>query len=971
MILYVLKHGDAPVIDAVDFEVLSAEDIRAQSVVSVTETSLYSRGLPNTNGLNDLRMGTVERRLHCSTCGENVKLCPGHFGHIELPWPCYHVQFVDTVLKTLRCVCFFCSRVNLSDSDAQGVKMLHGKWKFAHVHNACKARKKCTHCSAPQPTYHRTPTGIRLDWGNASFESEEEEQYCNRPFTSRQAQSILSYIPREDLKVMGFERSHPKDFILDAVVVAPTVARPAVMASEGSRARGQDDMTLKLMDILRRCVEVRQLMPPLPSCIDEHVDLDEEMTERLSRLQLEVFSFMNSNVKAPKRPGKGTATTTVKSVGDRLRGKEGRIRANLMGKRVNHSARSVISPDVIMDVDEVGVPRQMALQLTVPERVSSCNIAALTWRVHLGPNRIDGADSVVTSGGVIISLAYCAKRTSIRLQVGWVVQRYLQDGDPVIFNRQPSLHKMGMMAHRAKIVEQSTFRLHLSVTAAYNADFDGDEMNLHVPQSPASIVECQTIMSVPSQIVSCAANKPCIAIVQDALVGMYLMTRDDVLLTKSEVMRLAGWLRYPHRPWWEPMPPPAISHPQQAWTGRQVASMLFPPRFFYARGGVVVREGVLLSGTLDKQTLGTSSGGIVDVLCRDFGSGVAVRFLSDLQRLVNQFMLSRGFNVGISDCVPSARSHERTASCVDTALENVGAIYDHGIPEAQASSAEVTIKSILSKTLMNAASVVHDEMEYGNAIKCMVTSGSKGNMLNLSQICGVVGQQTVEGKRVCAGVERPLSHFAPGSTDVAARGFVRSSYIQGLDPAEHFFHAMGGREGLVDTSVKTATTGYLQRRLVKGMEDNRAEYDGTVRNAEGGIIEFVYGADGYDPSKLEKFNIPAIDWGEEEMREAIDDGTRVGEEQLRTAMRLRDSIWRHRKAQVSRVETQVLCAMHLKRKLDSLPAEEESAERPEEAVEELLLRFAHSEGTQLMILVHLSSKQVAKRRIGGATLKGL
>ena len=968
MLAYTLRRGDAPSIERVEFEVLSAEDIRAQSVVEVTETSLYTRSVPTTNGLNDLRMGTVDRRFLCSHCGETVRKCPGHLGHINLPWPCYHIQFVDTVVKTLRCVCFFCSRANLSAAEARAMASLPNKHRFTQAHLTCKLRRKCQHCGAVQPTYARTPTGVRCDWpstGAGAFADDEEAAYCARPLTARIAQSILSCIPAEDRAAMGFATSHPKDFVLDALAVAPPVARPTVMASEGSRSRGQDDMTLKLGDILRRCVEVRSAMQAsrveLTCRLDEDVALGPDVEDKLQKLQLEVYSFMNSNVKAPKGYA-SRSSSTCKSVSERLRGKEGRIRANLMGKRVNQSARCVISPDVTLDCDEVGVPRSIALQLTVPERVHPGNLSTLTHRVRAGPNRIDGADSVITSNGTVISLEYCAARSGIQLQVGWIVQRYLNDGDPVIFNRQPSLHKMGMMGHRAKIVDQSTFRLNLSVTGAYNADFDGDEMNLHVPQSPASLFECQTIMSVPAQNISCAQNKPCIAIVQDALVGMYLLTRDGTALTRSEAMRVVGVLRYPHRDWWEMLPAPARA--DGTWTGRQVASLLFPPTLHYARGDVRVVDGVLVSGTLTKATLGTSSGGLVDVICRDFGVRITIRFLSDLQRLVNQFLLTRGFNVGIADCVPTARSHTRCTDCVDLALRNVDAIYDHGVTAAQTPKVEQVVQDILSKTLMNVATVVHEEMGADNAIRCMVTAGSKGNMLNLAQICGIVGQQTVEGQRVCADVPRPLPHVPAHTTDVGARGFVRRPYIQGLTPAEHFFHAMGGREGLVDTSCKTATTGYLQRRLVKGMEDNRAENDGTVRNAEKNIVQFVYGADGYDPTKLERFNADPVDWDDNTLRAAVDDGSDVGRAQFARARALRDAVFAQRRVLTPRVDTQVLQPVHVARRCKALRDAGRATTTPIDparaaaAVDELLGALGGNLELQLLCLVHLSAKQV-------------
>ena len=764
--------------------------------------------------------------------------------------------------------CSFCTRVNLSDADVGQLSQLTGKWRFAHLHALLKTRKKCAHCGAPQCTYSRTATGIRTDWCNATFVNDEERAYCtNATFTARDAQSILSCISRDDARTMGFERTHPKDLILDVIVVPPPVARPAVAVSEGCRARGQNDMTLKLLDVLRRCVEVRTEMASdgvvLPETLDVPISgMTPETLECVSKLQIEVFSLMSSNVKPPRRVG-SKAVSTLKSNGDRLRGKEGRIRASLCGKRVNHSARCVISPDVTIDIDEVGVPKSIALQLTVPERVNVGNLMALTRRVIVGPGRLDGAESVITNTGSVILLEFCESRKTIRLQVGWIVHRYLCNGDSVIFNRQvtlssrslatslhshpctlypriaqPSLHKMGMLGHRVRITSHSTFRVNLAVTSCYNADFDGDEMNIHVCQSPQSIFECASIMSVPAQLISVAANKPSLGVVQDACIGMYLMTRDDVWVNRAQAMRLVGALRYPHREWWNALPKPERDGAPLMWSGRQIASLLFPPSLSYKRDELVVDRGTLQSGTLTKQTL-SSSGSLLDILCRDYGVGIATHFLSDIQRLSNevsaesypllppglpsvyacfQFLLSRGFGVGIADCVPSATSRDQVRECTSKAVANVNAIGEYnvdGLSQSQRTQIEGVISQILSKTLMNVATVVNDCMSPDNSIKCMVACASKGNPLNLAQICGIVGQQPVEGSRVCSDVARPLSHFSSRDGSVEKCGFVQRSYVDGLRPSEHFFHAMGGREGLVDTSCKTAVTGYLQRRLVK------------------------------------------------------------------------------------------------------------------------------------------------------------
>lgn len=848
------------------------------STVQVKDTTIYYRGLPNPYGINDHRMGTVDRRLLCGTCCRDVKECQGHVGHIELSFPMYHIGFMDVCYKTLRCVCFSCSRILLTDDEiANQNAQDEGKGKFQNVYNTVKTRKKCQRCGIPQPSYTRLSLSIRCDWSSeAEWETEDEKAFCTAPFTQREALSILSHITEDDAVAMGFNAfCKPKDMLMCNVLVPPPVARPAIMASEGSRSRGQDDLTHKLQDINKRSIELQNSFANGENW--RNVEITMDTLEKIARLQFEVFTYMNNNIRGQKQSTQRSGAPT-KSIIDRLKGKDGRIRGNLMGKRVDFSARSVITPDAVMDVDEVGIPYKVAMAMTVPVRVTSYNIEYLTRRVSNGPTDILGAETVITANGVMINLAHCDNRDKIRLQFGWVVERFLTDGDIVIFNRQPSLHKVGMMGHRVKLMPGNTFRLNLCCANPYNADFDGDEMNLHVPQSPAAIADVGTIMMVSRQIISPQANRPVMGIVQDSLLGAHLFSSDDVFLTRLQACHIVAHLRYVR----SELPPPCVVYPEDLWSGKQLISLLFPTDFQYGVvaapidlkncKNVVVRNGFFLTGVLKKATMGTSSGGFVDVLYRQYGCMKTVRWMSDVQRLINAWLCTRGFAVGVKDCVlglsGEARVRERIETTMSIANELLEEEVTPGSDEAQV--LEGTVVRILSKCLMHTGGIVDEELGNDNAIRKMVQSGSKGNPINLSQICGCVGQQSVEGRRVFAEKGgRTLSCFQKLDNSLAGQGFVSNSYALGLHPHEYFFHAMGGREGLVDTAVKTATTGYIQRRQVKAMEDHKVCYDGTVRNASEAIVDFSYGGDGLDPTRLERVAMPMLQDLESKLHERL------------------------------------------------------------------------------------------------------
>ncbi len=552
----------------------------------------------------------------------------------------------------------------------------------------------------------------------------------------------------------------------------------------------------------------------------------------------------------------------LKSIRARLKGKEGRLRGNLMGKRVDFSARTVITGDPNLSLDEVGVPRSIARMLTYPETVTPYNIHKLHELVKNGPDLHPGAKYVIRDGGERVDLRHHKRAGEISLQYGWKVERHIVDGDYIVFNRQPSLHKESMMGHRVRVMPYSTFRLNLSVTTPYNADFDGDEMNLHVPQSEEARAEISQLCMVPLNIVSAQRNSPLMGIVQDTLCGIYKICRRDVFLTREQVMNILLWV-----PDWDGViPQPAIIKPRPRWTGKQIIGTIIPKGINLTRlteeglsplndDGLYISGGDLIFGSFSKKTVGVGKGGLIHIIFNEYGPEAAMAFFNGAQTVVNYWLLHYGFSIGIGDTTPD----QGTIRGIEEAVRRSKAEVAEITRVAEANELEPlpgmnlreTFESKVSKALNGArdeAGTVTEKSlkDLNNAIQ-MARSGSKGTSINISQMTAVVGQQSVEGKRIPFGFKyRTLPHFTKDDYSPEARGFVENSYLRGLTPAEFFFHAMAGREGLIDTAVKTAETGYLQRRLVKALEDVTATYDGTVRNSLGDIVQFVYGEDGLD-----------------------------------------------------------------------------------------------------------------------------
>lgn len=545
-----------------------------------------------------------------------------------------------------------------------------------------------------------------------------------------------------------------------------------------------------------------------------------------------------------------------------------------MGKRVDFSARTVISGDPNLSLDEVGVPISIAKTLTFPEVVTPFNIGELHEAIVNGPDEHPGAKYIIRANGDRIDLARSMKGGDQVLNIGDRVERHIKDGDIVLFNRQPSLHKMSMMGHRVRVMPYSTFRLNLSVTSPYNADFDGDEMNLHVPQSFESKAEVSQLCAVPTQIVSPQSNRPVMGIVQDTLCGIRKFTKRDCFLSKDLVMNICMWIK----DWDGKIPEPAIIKPIPLWTGKQILSMIIPDGTnlvgFHSTHPdnedtdispgdtkVIIQNGLLVCGIICKKTVGTSQNSLIHVIFHEHGALKTRDFFDNCQRVVNYWLLQNGFSIGIGDTIADVETMSTILKTIEDAKTRVKAIIlDAQRNELQCQpgltireSFESKVNQELNRARDVSGASAQKSLRESNNVKQMVVAGSKGSFINISQMTACVGQQNVEGKRIPFGFKyRTLPHFTKDDYSPESRGFVENSYLRGLTPQELFFHAMGGREGLIDTAVKTAETGYIQRRLVKALEDVMAKYDGTVRNALGHVVQFAYGEDGMDGSVMER-----------------------------------------------------------------------------------------------------------------------
>ncbi len=886
-------------IGSIKFSCVSPEEIRKMSATKIITADTYDdEGYPIEMGLMDPHMGVIEPGLRCKTCGCKVDECPGHFGHIDLAMPVIHVGFIKDIKMLLESTCCKCGRLMLSEDQIQARRESMDRMEelgggTIEVKNFSKETAKdasgkgvCPYCGADQ-------IKIKLDKPTTFREVED-----NHKLTPKEVRERLERIPDEDLVTLGIDPStcRPEWMVLTALAVPPVTVRPSITLDSGDRS--EDDLTHKLVDVLRINQRLRENRDAgAPQLIVE--DLWE-------LLQYHVTTYFDNQTSGIP-PARHRSGRPLKTLAQRLKGKEGRFRSNLSGKRVNFSARTVISPDPLLSINEVGVPVFAARELTVPVHVNEHNIEKIREMVARGPEPtpekpyMPGVNYVIRSDGRRIRVTERnAADVAEGIDIDYTVERQLIDGDVVLFNRQPSLHRMSMMAHRVRIMDGRTFRFNLCDCPPYNADFDGDEMNLHVLQSDEARAEARILMQVQENILSPRYGGPIIGAIHDHITGAYFLTHNNPRFDRFEAMNILFKLDQKHSPKGADVqtykregydgllddvkdmgiviPEPFIDEKGEPyWTGRQLFSTVLPDDFrttFKANicqnckvcqkenceydAYVKIRDGQLLCGTIDVKAIGNSKGKILDRIARDYGADRAAKFINQVTRLALGALMNHGFSTGISDeDIPEEAALQisnNTQDCIDKVTSLVESYQDGTLEQMPGRSLretlEVSVMGVLGEARDGAGKIAGKHLGMTNPAVIMAKAGARGSMLNLSQMAGCVGQQAVRGERLSRGYwNRTLPHFEKGDLGAYARGFCSNSYKSGLSPTEFFFHAMGGREGLVDTAVRTSRSGYMQRRLVSALEDLKLTADGTVRNTIGTVVQFKYGEDRVDPTR--------------------------------------------------------------------------------------------------------------------------
>jgi DNA-directed RNA polymerase beta' subunit len=926
----------------IKFDILTQREIKENAVVTVSETKINGE-----NSVYDLRMGTQDHLKICLTCNEGIE-CPGHFGKIDLIIPVCHPLYLDQIKTYLSYFCQYCysmiitrdefkvkdlSRMNQESKDKELLKI-----------QICPNKK----CGELVPKYI-------IDRGDVDRIYYYYNDKRNKvEITSLEIENIFGKIKKDDIKFLGI-KINPLDLILNYIPVLPPQSRPYTMMNDKIC---DDDLTYKLIEIVKVNNKLKEKLS------------EKKRKELIEFLNFHIKTMYDNHKKKAKQI---TNKRPIKSIRERLIGKGGRFRHDLSGKRVDFCGRTVFDIDPNLEIDQIGLPKEWEEDLTIPENVNDNNLEYWkeqtkngnvniikrgndTYNIRHLRKMVDDkkllkwGDKVIRNGKIIDPVIYemmkgkkfilkledrikgtreiltgidkgkykiitirvnkLLEYKSIDVRVGDICERKVKDNDYALFNRQPSLHKFSILANKIKFLNTKTIRLRTSLCAVLNADADGDELNIHIPQTLQAISEAKELISVRENLRGGRDSSTIISFCQDVITSGYLMTtplkgnknitskirseygneflKEFVIIDKPDFYNalccIKNWdftyiqtrmddIRNEYSKYYKCS---IEESDKYLFTGHGLFSMLLPNtlniifnnKIKKGEVPVVIKNGVMMSGSLDKSILGKKINSLPGILHSIYGTDITFNFVNNYELIADYIMICNGFSVGIKDCFSKEDKYDGNDPISVVVQKEVDKCFAEAkityLTEKNPDILEKKINSILNKANSIGEKLSKNNLTENNALKSMILSGAKGNFVNPAQIIGLLGQRNVDGQRIPKHFKtRTLPHYKKNSIDMIdplsdnfedldilfrSRGFIRSSYVKGLRPDEFFFDMGSGRVGILETAIKTSVVGYIARRLVKKMENYKISYNTQVINQSNNIISFDYN-NGFDPSK--------------------------------------------------------------------------------------------------------------------------
>ena len=834
-------------IDKIELSILGNPEVLNLSVfdsnsIGITSTELYMNTECKEGGLNDKLMGTTDKKSACITCGFTTQYCNGHSGHIKLALPIYHIGFYDDVVNIIQCVCINCSVLLISNNDFKDKinNIKSNKSKLIFIKNNIKQGGNCKKCNTPIKViraHKKKDDVLNIQTENINYDENKKQIKSFNILQSSHVYNVLKNISDEDVQFMGL-KTRPENLMLTNLIVPSIPFRPSSRGDFGTIHVKEDHLTMHLNNILKTNFKAKKSL--------DEMKFEETYT---NLLQISCALYFN-NKSFTAQTNKGIA---LKDLVSRIKGKEGRIRYNLMGKRVNFSARTVITPNPYLSINELGVPKCIAMKLTYPEIVTPLNKEKLMEYVKNGEFVYVGAINIIKKSSNYTYKITINKNNNYTLEYGDIVERHLIDGDIVILNRQPTLHKHGTLGHRIKIIMNphiNTFMINPSICKGYNADFDGDEMNIHTVQSTQTQIEVESISDIKYQIINPRMSLPIVGIVFDSLIGSYNLTRFIKNIDINDYMNLLSSIK--------DYDSVNFDKEEKNLTGIDLFNNLIPKNINLTIGdgakNLKVIDSKITEGYINANSIsnGYKTNTLQQLILDEYGVETTMDFINNVIKLAINFNLINGFTIGIGDFLLNKEQFNNKIQVIETKKLEIETLITEYENNPDIENSDIFEYAIFNKLIVIRADLgeyLNKTISNKNNAIIMMDSGSKGSITNLTQIMCCRGQLDVfsAGKRIYKNFNnRSLPYFFQNDDRPKARAFIENSFMEGMSLSENIFEIMTCRESQIDTAVKTADTGYIQRKLIKSAEDVSVFYDGSVRSSNNKIKQFIYGDSGAD-----------------------------------------------------------------------------------------------------------------------------
>ena len=865
---------------SIQFGILGSEDIVNASSVSVTKKNLLKNERPEIDGPYDLHMGTTDRTMKCWTCGNIKEYCPGHVGHIVLKYPVQNPLFRDDINKWLRVFCHFCGHIIVNRKPNKNTlkNKLFGEYgKLAR--SGSDKNPVCIKCKRRQPHIERDkirPMIIWKVWFSANIEERREQMF------NTEIATIFSRISAESVAKMGRPiNSHPSNLILTNICVPPNSIRPDTRRGSGVRTTSSDITT-----IVKTIVEVNNEIKTVPP---QKISPEDE--SRLILLDLLYYSMVRGSSSTNQMRVNTNMNKTPDSLAQRFPKKAGILRKHLLGKRVWYIARSVITGDKNIRPNKIGVPIMIAKQLVIIETVREYNKDRL-MKLFINRNNYPGCTTIEKPTETGFSRHRVELISDdIQLEIGDKIHRHLLNDDMVCFNRQPSLTYSSIAAHKVVILEEGqTLRLNSATCNLYNADFDGDEMNMIVASGIASRIEIKYTSSVQKWFMGYKNAKPMMGCFMDALIGSAEFTKNSVKMDRFHAMKLLA--QVPE----ELYDPKDLS--KEFYSGRDLITAILPDNvnykgkaFYYKKEwskypslkydpseyNVIIERGVHKQGILDKAAVGESAaGGLFHNVHNEYGPEFTLNLIYAFQQLTTSFFYYQGFTVGLKDVSLSPETRKK----INTQISKIVAeselltkqLYEGTlIPPVGMTLREYYFKQMKAKLEHGdefIELILNDIDVDENGFYKLIFFGSKGKKDNIISIVATIAQQDIDGNRFIDQFSNGRSsiYFTRNDYSAQAGGYHTTSYTQGIQQTAYIAATQEARNGLINIALSTAIAGEQSRKFIKSLESLYSNYHySTIRN--GKVIQPLYGETAIDPRKVEKIQFKPMMMSDKEFKE--------------------------------------------------------------------------------------------------------